>query len=1098
MAAQSSFSQVADQIVNYNTNTINILTGIDQAMKTTDSSVTVKVTDSTGLTSSLVSIPSFNSLQSQIKSLENSVKAIYSIDYGSALLQTVGSSGFKKVVTVNLNREPSDVSGLVSPVNFVTNKNWIFDGLMNPTLSIELDLSGKIDDTVRKILVRRYIPEFSSDSSGNATPLGVQAINSFDSLFKNQSEFTLNEYENWHRNTPGLVEPFTPNYDEQMFDLEPNRLEYDGAFTPVSTQEDTINRKSWVVLDKLTYVRNVLLSDGVTYTQQERQLAVGDELVVNIAGSSTTKYRIDEISTSQSLPRVRLTISDGFEPIPVSVVGGLKIYSPVLYSKKVRVSIGYNERNAVFVKAIDMNNYIMSKNWSKGIGYYTNDLTNRDNNISMSDYYSSQVYDYGMVLKDLVAKKTPNTLAGTPNVVTLNPTNFKVVRINQHLNSNNDTQSIKQLYSQVQTLKSEVSQINDSIVEKNKLIRATRFTSESARKQSVNELDSLNNQRVSKSNLLSSINTQIINTSNLTVTPRSTGVTPEFRLRGFWSIPEPVQTRGTKPQEIIQFRVQYRYTSKDGRESPVETFKLSDAPTDAPSTQKNGAFSNWNEFKSDVRKRVFNAADGTYTWAIEDVSDADTPNINQIDIPIRPNERVEIRIKSISEVGYPESPVESEWSEILSVEFPDSLNNVLNETDFILKEASKEDLRVSIQSDLSAKGLDDHLSEQVVVNNVTYLHGTDRILSGFKDQNGLVLSLLDYLSRLENRVQTLEEKISRIKGELQVVIYRNNVATVIKNGSETTYVVECEDYIKEKYNAPGVPSGRVYPNNIYVIKEFSVVISNKSLESDLGLLSNRTYDPVSNAVAYNSATPQVFWVDQSDQLQVSNTTGVSRTQVDYQYLWSINYDNVNQTTIDKLSENVANNFVADNNNSLTTVLSSNSYNLGYNENSILSFVGNDLSLTDKRKWIDVSQSAVSVNKLLTTVHPMVQDLSRIQETNSDKVKTVKGGQDNNIVIPIRIYFKLNALDSNRTGSDYQYVNLNSPKPPSTHIKKIKFLLENEADNRPFAFSVIFRINRQKTVVSSRDRLGLNDLSVQVNVSGADMAQAQPNNLSANL
>jgi hypothetical protein len=295
-----------------------------------------------------------------------------------------------------------------------------------------------------------------------------------------------------------------------------------------------------------------------------------------------------------------------------------------------------------------------------------------------------------------------------------------------------------------------------------------------------------------------------------------------------------------------------------------------------------------------------------------------------------------------------------------------------------------------------------------------------------------------------------------------------------------------------------VPSGRVYPNNIYVIKEFSVVISNKSLESDLGLLSNRTYDPVSNAVAYNSATPQVFWVDQSDQLQVSNITGVSRTQVDYQYLWSINYDNVNQTTIDKLSENVANNFVADNNNSLTTVLSSNSYNLGYNENSILSFVGNDLSLTDKRKWIDVSQSAVSVNKLLTTVHPMVQDLSRIQETNSDKVKTVKGGQDNNIVIPIRIYFKLNALDSNRTGSDYQYVNLNSPKPPSTHIKKIKFLLENEADNRPFAFSVIFRINRQKTVVSSRDRLGLNDLSVQVNVSGADMAQAQPNNLSANL
>lgn len=1099
MAVQSSFSQVADQIVNYNTNVINILSGIDQAMKTTDSSIAVKVTDSAGLTSSLLNIPSFNYLQSQIKTLENSIKSIYSLNYGSALIQPSNGTQFKKVVTVSLNKEPNDIASLTAPTNFVTDKNWIFDGLMNPTLSIELDLTGQIEYNVRKILCRRYIPEFATDSNGNATPLGVQAINSFNALFKSKNSFTLEDYENWHKNTPGLVEPLRPNYDEQLFDLQPNRLEYDGTFTVTQFQDDALNKKSWYVLDKLNYVRNVLQSDGVTYVQQQKQLAVGDELIVNVVGASTTRYSIIEISTSQSLPRVRLETVEGFEAPPISIVGGLKIYSPVIYNKKVRVSIGYNERNVLFVKSLDMDNYILSKNWSKGIGYFTNELINKDNSLSLSDYYSSQVYDYGMVLKDLVAKKTPNALAGTPNTVVLNSTNFKVVRINQHLNPSSNSMDIKAMYNQVQTLKSEITQINDSIQDKNKLIRSTRFTSDAARKQSINDLDVLNRQRISKSNLLASVNKQIINTTNLNVASRNTGVSPEFRLRGFWSIPEAVQTRGTKPQEIIQFRVQYRYLSKDGKESPVETFKLADAPANAASTLKNGAFSNWIEFKSDIRQRSFNAATGTYTWKIEDVSDADTPNINQLDIPIRPNEKVEIRIKSISEVGYPDSPVESDWSETLSVEFPDSLNNVLNETDFILQEASKEDLRVSIQSDLSAKGLDDHLSEQVIVNNINYLHNTDRILSGFKDENGLVLSLLDYLTRLENRVKSLEEKISRVKGELQVVVYRNNVPTVLKNGSETTYIVECEDYIKEKFVSPGVPSGRVYPNNVYVVKEFSVVISNKSQESDLGLLSNRTYDPVSNAQSYNSATPQVFWVNQSDELIVSNTTGVTKTQIDYQYLWSINYDNVNQTTIDKLSENVGNNFVADNNNSITTVLSSNSYNLGYNENAILSFVGNDLSLTDKRKWIDVSQSAISTNKLLTSVHPMVQDLSKIQETNSDKVRTVKGGQDNDIVIPIRIYFKLNALDPNRTGADYQYVNLNDPKPPTTHIKKIKFLLENEADNRPFVFSLIFRINRQKKVVSTKDRFGLNDLSVNVNVAAANQAiSTAPNNLSANL
>ena len=77
-----------------------------------------------------------------------------------------------------------------------------------------------------------------------------------------------------------------------------------------------------------------------------------------------------------------------------------------------------------------------------------------------------------------------------------------------------------------------------------------------------------------------------------------------------------------------------------------------------------------------------------------DDDNADSVNINQLDIAIQQNEKVEIRIKSISEVGWPESPVESDWSNELTLEFPDDLNNVLNENDFILKEATKEDLIV--------------------------------------------------------------------------------------------------------------------------------------------------------------------------------------------------------------------------------------------------------------------------------------------------------------------------------------------------------------------------------------------------------------------
>jgi hypothetical protein len=49
---------------------------------------------------------------------------------------------------------------------------------------------------------------------------------------------------------------------------------------------------------------------------------------------------------------------------------------------------------------------------------------------------------------------------------------------------------------------------------------------------------------------------------------------------------------------------------------------------------------------------------------------------------------------------------------------------------------------------------------------------------------------------------------------------------------------ECEDYLNV-FTGQGVPTGRVYENNIYVIKDFVVKFTNKSSESLLGLLSNR-------------------------------------------------------------------------------------------------------------------------------------------------------------------------------------------------------------------------------------------------------------------
>lgn len=1043
---QSSFPKVAEQIINYNKNVVDILTNLSKITETQDTTISFTVADENGASKSYT-MPSLLGIQKELQRLDTNIRSLYSIDGAGSLIRTEGSNNFKKIITVDLNREPQDLGIISSVAKFKQSPNWFFDSLLNPLLAVEFDLAS-VEDSVRKIQSRRYIVDFAKNADGTLTALGQSALNSFNDNFvgKATGAGSLNNFLNWHTTTPGVMEPNNPRYDEQMFDCEVNTLLYDGLFNVLQFEEDKINRKLFIKVDKLEY-RDI-------QNNSQRTLAIGDEMVINTFGQNVkaaTRYKILEINTNSGFG-LRMERIEGFDPITVGI-GTLKIYSPVSFAKRVRISIGYDERNVVFLKPVNAETNIVAKNWSSGTAFYTNDLLLEDssaaNGTSLQQFYIDYVYDYGTVLKDLVAKKIPNTLAGTPNAVTLNTDNFKVVQINQHLTDTPDANLIKQKHNIQLNIKSEIEQIQNAISDRGKKLKVSKFKSISEKKKFDIELDDLQLKRESKSKQLSTIAQEIINISN---NPNSK-VEPKFRMRGFWAMPEAVATRGTKPQEIVQFRVQYKYVSKDGKETPVETFQVDNANNKA-------SFSNWMEFKTDARKRVFNATTGEYSWQIENVADADTPNINQIDIPIQQNESVQFRVAAISEVGWPDSPVESEFSEILTIEFPDDLNNVYQENDInaILQSATKEELKVNMANELSAKGLDEHLSDQLTIDGKVYHHDSASVLSGFKDENGAALDLYEYLQALQNRIKSLEDRINRVKGELEVIVFRNNQEFGITNGSETVFNVECEDYL-ESFTAQGIPTGRVYENNIYVIKDFVVRIKNKST-SPLGLLSNRTY--LQNSAVYNTSVPQSFWVNEKDELMTSDVSGSTKTQINYQFAWSVNYDSVSDSSVTKLSENIGNNFTT--NNSITGVLSSNEFNVGYNETTVLNFIGNNLSLLEPIKWIDNSTSVASTTKLLTSIHPVVQDLEKITETNSDKVKTVNSGDQNDIVIPINIYFKLNALDTNQQGLNYQYVNLNNSNKTVKHIKKVKFFLENEAENRPFTFSLKFNINRNKVIL----------------------------------
>jgi hypothetical protein len=199
----------------------------------------------------------------------------------------------------------------------------------------------------------------------------------------------------------------------------------------------------------------------------------------------------------------------------------------------------------------------------------------------------------------------------------------------------------------------------------------------------------------------------------------------------------------------------------------------------------------------------------------------------------------------------------------------------------------------------------------------------------------------------------------------------------------------------------------------------------------------------------------------------SDVTGSSKTQLNNQFIWCLNYDSVTQTSLIKLSENIGNAFSSLNRNSITNILSLTEYNIGYSESTSLSFVSSNNSLLDTAKWVDQSESVGSTDKLLTTIHPVVSDLENLVETNDEKVKSVGGGSE--VIIPIHIYFKMNALNNAKTGKNYEYIDLNKSKKTIKHIKKLKFFLEDEYQNRPFIFSVKFTLNRSKVTFASKPK-----------------------------
>ena len=1016
MTQDSSFITLMERMATLNKNSVELITKLNDVVSSNDNTITVNLLESDGSVSQY-QLPSVGFLKKEIDIANSNIKKLSGLSGDNSVIVNDNYSS-RKIISVDINREPKQIDNINNVTSFKQNNNWFFDGLINPMLSVEINLDNKVGETVTKVLSRRYIVMFDKNDDGTLTTNGQTSLTDFQNKFQGKNTFTINEFLTWLTNPTnyGVINRSQPEYfmDEQIFDMNYKEINYKGFYSVMKIESDTINNKVWYHLNTLNYYSK----DGTSNT-----LSVGGVLSLAKEGKYS-KYKITEVNTASSMFRLTMERIEGYDPIPVGT-NVLEYYADLQSQKTVKVSIGFDEYDVIFIRPINTSNYVIGSTWSKGMAFYSNDLVlDTDPSVGMTDFYVNSVLDYGEILNDMVKKKIPNSAGSTPNKPTLSGDNFKVVQINKHLTDSKNMDTLKKLHAQKNASKAKLSQIQQSITEKNREINTKVYNSVAEKSKAQNELNKLITDQESETKLYSSLVSQITNSVS------DSSVAPKFSIRGFWSIPDPIIKSGYKPQEIIGFEVQYRYSSKFGTDNKTEGFTLTEN-----NTKTNAYYSNWKPYKTDIRKRSYDKTKGEWYWEIENVSDADTPNINQLDITIQPNEKVEVKIRSISEVGYPDAPLISDWSDIISITFPDELKDVLGENNFIMQEATKEDMRVNFENELTSKGITTHVSNSFYANDKYVAHTDVMIATSFKDSNGNTLLLYDYLKLLNDKISALEESIKRAKGEMRITLFKGVDGTKIENNSKTSITVYCDDYATV---VSDFGSGKTFKNDVYMIQDYILEFQNISTDNPLGMLVNTNPISTKNTLIPTSVN------DVGEIKSMKNQkTYIKLSTLSFENNELYGGDNTYYYNSVDNTYTIPNDILVTNYMNLGGLISSNILN-----SALWTFEINNTN-TPPTKIRTQNQSDRTLG---ATVHPMM-NFNDISSTMS--VKSINAGDT--VRVPINVYFK---MDTNNPSS--VNVSINKVDPVFKLIKKVKFEINLENKEKPFLFQLNFTLLRHKS------------------------------------
>lgn len=778
----SSNSFIAE-LTRINKNALEILNTLALTASTSSESVDVRLTLENGQVSNLT-VPSLGYINNELKRLNDNINQMAGVGQTDVLVRQEDGS-YQKVIAVNLNPAPRRIQSLNVPVDFVPQDNYFFNNLVSPQMVVRFDLTGRIDSTVKRVLVRRLVLDIDS----------VDKQTLFNNTFRNKNNLLFDETVIFL--TDSII---NFNIDDETIDLPLSTPRYYGSFSVVQildqVQGQTNTRR--YTLSSLSY------TDSLSRIKSNQILKPGDVLVKGASSFSV-------IDVDQSTNVVTLRRLQGQDVISIGA-DELTIQSELYNPQVLPVPVTVDEYQIIFMKPIFDN--ITSSEWSPGVGFYSSDLFYQTSagSIGINEFYNTRVVDLSEDLLAQARERRISILTGTkPSPPQVIPQNFVVQRLNDQLEGIKSEQEINQIYNQIQindrtisSLTAEINKINSILTSNANLSTSQVQSYESSKSSLQTQIDSLNEQN---SGLLTKAQNFINQNPNLSTTKA------KYSVFGFWQIPSPTLSASGRAEEVVAFRVRYRYLPVNDSVASARQIPF----TTADGSDTSAYFSRFEEFVTKPRTKEV-LADGRVVWSSSDIQDPNQVNTQQLNLPITQGERLEIQVASISEAGWPANPLESDFSSSVIVDFPDSL--VSPDLENLVNSIQTRLAQQGIQDTITNLGVTEHLQQVRQVGSSYIAHSGDTI--AYELTGSTLVTINQKIKELEDRITALQTKIESAKGTLRVRI-KDPFGNIISVANGGTIKVNSGFYTED---IKAVPSAERI--GAIITKRYDVIIDNTS------------------------------------------------------------------------------------------------------------------------------------------------------------------------------------------------------------------------------------------------------------------------------